>query len=89
MLEKMRAVNKYIIIKPTKKEPLKKNGLLLTEKFQEEIRYKEATVEAVGNYVEGVKKGDQIYYDKHAGYGIEYEDSLLQVIKEQDVVVVL
>ena len=86
----MKAVNKFIIIKSIKEE-IKPNkaGLILTVKHQDEIRYRKAEVRSVGNYVEGITAGDNIYYDRHAGYGIEYEGEYLQVIKEQDVVVVL
>ena len=85
----MRAVNKYLIIDRIKDEPIKKNGLILTDKHQDEIRYRKAKVRSVGTNVEGISTDDLIYYDRHAGYGIEYEGELLFVIKEQDVVVVL
>ncbi len=86
----MRAVNKYIIIKPIKEEVKpNKSGLIITEKHQDEIRYRKAQVKSVGNYVEGISKGDEIFYDRFAGYGIDFDNEYLQVIKEQDVVVVL
>lgn len=85
----MRAVNKYLIIDRIKDEPIKKNGLILTDKHQDEIRYRKAKVRSVGTNVEGISADDIIYYDRHAGYGIEYDSELLFVIKEQDVVVVL
>jgi len=85
----MRAVNKYLIIDRIKDEPIKKNGLILTDKHQDEIRYRKAKVRSVGTNVEGISADDFIYYDRHAGYGIEYKNELLFVIKEQDVVVVL
>lgn len=86
----MQAVNKYIIIKSIKeKVKPSESGLILTEKHQNDIRYRKAEVRSIGNYVEGITAGDYIYYDKHAGYGIDYEGEYLQVIKEQDVVVVL
>jgi len=86
----MKAVNKFIIIKLIKEEiKPSESGLILTEKHQDEIRYRKAEVCSVGNYVEGVIAGDYIYYDRFAGYGIDYNGELLHVIKEQDVVVVL
>ncbi len=85
----MKAVNKYLIIDRIKDEPIKKNGLILTDKHQDEIRYRKAKVRSVGTNVEGVSTDDLIYYDRHAGYAIEHESELLFVIKEQDVVVVL
>lgn len=85
----MKAVNKYLIIDRIKEAPIKKNGLILSDKHQDEIRYRKAKVRSVGTNVEGVNNDDLIYYDKHAGYGIEHEGEHLFVIKEQDVVVVL
>ncbi len=85
----MKAVNKYLIIDRIKEAPIKKNGLILSDKHQDEIRYRKAKVRSVGTNVEGVSNDDLIYYDKHAGYGIEHEGEHLFVIKEQDVVVVL
>ena len=61
----------------------------MSDKHQDEIRYRKAKVRSVGTNVEGVNNDDLIYYDKHAGYGIEHEGEHLFVIKEQDVVVVL
>jgi co-chaperonin GroES (HSP10) len=43
----------------------------------------------VGSEVVGVKKNDDIYYDKHAGHGVEIDKEVLQIIKLQDVVIVL
>ncbi len=54
-----------------------------------ETIFKKAKIYSTGNYVEGLGKGDEIYFDKHAGYGIEYKNKYFQVIKENDVVVVL
>lgn len=86
----MKAVNKFIIIKLIKEEVKpNKSGLILSEKHQDDIRYRKAEVRSVGNYVEGITPGDNIYFDRHAGYGIEFDGEYLQVIKEQDVVVVL
>ena len=42
-----------------------------------------------GSEVVGVKDGDQIYFDRHAGHGIEIDKEKFHVIKLQDVVVIL
>jgi co-chaperonin GroES (HSP10) len=39
-----------------------------------------------GNLVEGIKEKDNVYYDKHAGHGVQYKDTLYQVIRDIDVV---
>ena len=82
----MKAVNYYIIIERIKNEPKKVAGLILTEKTDEDNRYLKAKVISVCNLVEGIKENDVVYYDKHAGHGIQHKDKFYNVIKQQDVV---
>ena len=84
----MQAVNNYIIIDPIKEDPKKEEGLLIIDQHVDDIRYLKANVISTGNLIEGIKIGDTIYYDRRAGHGIEYDDNLYQVIKQQDVVLV-
>jgi len=86
----MKAIGNNIIILPKKVGLAKtENGLLLKEKDKENIRYKEAIVVSVSDDVKGIKEADVIYYDKSAGHGIDFEGHSYQVIKLQDVVIVL
>ena len=84
----MKAVNHYIIIDLIKNEPKKLGGLILTEETDKDNRYNKAKVLSIGNNVEGVKEGDVIYYDKHAGHGIQHKDEFYYVIKQMDVVLI-
>ena len=84
----MQAVNYYIVVEKIKEEPKKIAGLILTEKTDVDNRYIKAKVITKGNLVEGVDDNSTIYYDKHAGHGINWKDKLFQVIKIQDVVLV-
>ena len=83
----MKAVNHYLIIDMIKEEP-KVGGLILTEQIDEDNRYLKAKVVSIGNLVEGINEGDTIYYDKHAGHGIQHKDKFYGVIKQQDVVLI-
>ena len=65
----MKAVNHYIIVDKIKVEPKKVAGLIVTEDTDKDNRYTKAKVISVGNLVEGIKDGDVVYYDKHAGHG--------------------
>ena len=86
----MKAIGKYIVIKEIKdKNTTTASGLMLTENDREDIRYREGSVVKIGTDVVGVSDGDSIYYDRHAGFGIELEKVQYKVIKEQDVVIVL
>ena len=84
----MKAVNYYLIIEIIKDEPNKVGGLILTEEIDEDNRYLKAKVISIGDNVEGIKEGDVIYYDKHAGHGIQHKDKFYGVIKQMDVVLI-
>ena len=84
----MQAINDYVIVDIIKEEPKKVSGLILTDETDESNRYKKANIISVGNLVEVVKKGDVIFYDKHAGHDIGYNDELYRVIRMRDIVLV-
>ena len=84
----MRAINHYIIVKNIKTEPKKVGGLIMTEELDDDNRYIKAKVVSTGNLVEGIKETDTVYYDKHAGHGVQYKDTLYQVIRSGDVVLI-
>jgi len=84
----MKAINNYIIVEKIKQGPKKVGGLILTEDIDQDNRYIKATVISTGNLVEGVKNNDVVYYDKHAGHGVQYKDILYQVIRSGDVVLI-
>jgi len=84
----MKAINYYIIVDKIKTEPKKVAGLIMTDDTDVDNRYLRASIISTGNLVEGLKDGDTIYYDKHAGHAISWEDDLYQVIRAQDVVLV-
>ena len=84
----MKAVNYYLIIDMIKDEPTKVGGLILTEETDEDNRYLKANVISVGNLVEGINEGDVVYYDKHAGHGIQHKSKFYGVIKQMDVVLI-
>tara|TARA_R100000742_G_C4250226_1_gene68623 strand:- start:477 stop:737 length:261 start_codon:yes stop_codon:yes gene_type:complete len=86
----MKAIGKYIVIDPIKEVDTKtKGGLILAESQREDIRYRRANVIKPGTEVKALSKGDEIYYDKAAGFSIEIKKEQYKVIKEQDVVIVL
>tara|TARA_R110002020_G_scaffold90219_2_gene219749 strand:+ start:251 stop:508 length:258 start_codon:yes stop_codon:yes gene_type:complete len=84
----MKAVNHYIIIDLIKNESNKVGGLILTEQTDKDNRYAKAKVISIGSLVEGIHTGDIIYYDKHAGHGIQHKDKFYGVIKQMDVVLI-
>ena len=84
----MKAINNYLVVDKIKTEQKKVAGLIMTEELDEDNRYIKATIVSAGNLVDGVKDGDVVYYDKHAGHGIQFEDKLYFVIRASDIVLV-
>ena len=84
----MKAINRYIIVDKIKTEPKKVAGLIMTEETDQDNRYLKAKVISIGNLVEGIKQDDIVYYDKHAGHGIQHKDKFYGVIKQMDVVLI-
>jgi co-chaperonin GroES (HSP10) len=86
----MKAIGRNLIIQKVKEGTTKtKGGLLLAENQREDIRYVEAQIKSIGEEVVGVKEGDVVFYDRHAGHKIELGKEIYHVIKLADVVVVL
>jgi len=86
----MKAIGSNLIIQKVKEgTTTTKGGLLLAENQRDDIRYILADVISVGNDTAGIKEGDKIYYDRHAGHKIDIKKNVYHIIKLQDVVVVL
>ena len=84
----MKAINNYLVVENIKEGMKEVGGLLLTEELDSDNRYLKAKVISTGNLVEGLKDGDIVYYDKHAGHAISWKDELYHVIRSGDVVLV-
>ena len=84
----MKAINNYIVVEKIKQGPKKIAGLIVTEDIDADNRYIKATVISTGNLVEGINEKDVVYYDKHAGHGVQYKEILYQVIRSGDVVLI-
>jgi len=84
----MRAVNNYVVIEKIKDTEKKVGGLIITEDTNDDVRYFKAKVISAGETVKGISENDVVWYDRHAGYGIEYNDSFYFVIKASDIVLV-
>ena len=86
----MKAVGNNLIIQKVEENITKsEGGLLLNKNDRADIRYIEAQIISVGDTIKGLDKGNTIFYDRHAGHSIEIDGNTYQVIKAQDVVVVL
>jgi len=84
----MKAVNHYVVIDKIKETEKKVGGLIMTEDTNEDVRYFKGKVISAGNLVEAVKEEDVVWYDRHAGHGIEYDNKFYFVIKARDILLV-
>lgn len=85
----MKPIGKHIVIESVAEEIKTDSGLLLTGADANELRYKKGVVVKPGTEVDVIKEGDEIYFDKRAGFTMIIEDRHLTVILERDVVIVL
>ena len=86
----MRALGQYLIINEIK-EDIKKTqgGLLLAEKQRDDIRYRRATLESIGDAIDTLEPGQVVWFDRAAGHNIEFGNGdVRKVIKLGDVVIV-
>tara|TARA_Y100000592_G_scaffold92752_1_gene154906 strand:+ start:74 stop:331 length:258 start_codon:yes stop_codon:yes gene_type:complete len=84
----MKAVNNFVVIDKIKQEEKNTSGLIMTENTNKDVRYLKGKVISVGSLVEGIIEQDTVWYDKHAGHGIEFKDKFYFVIKASDIVLV-
>jgi co-chaperonin GroES (HSP10) len=84
----MQAVNHFIVIEKIKEAPKSIGGLEITQSQNHDVRYLKGKIVSVGDKIDFLKEGDIIRYDKHAGHGIEWNESLYFVITINDVVIV-
>ena len=84
----MKAVNRYIIVDKINLEPKKVAGLIMTDDTDADNRYIKAKIISCGNLVEVLKDNDVVYYDKHAGHDISFNDKLYRVIQDRDVILI-
>jgi len=85
----MKAIGKYVVIKPITEELKTNSGLILTAEDADEFRYKKGTVIKPGTDVSEIKEGQTIYYDKSAGFSLLIHNDNFTVITERDIVVVV
>ncbi len=84
----MKAINQYIIIEKIKEQPATLAGLEITESLDPDNRYAKGKIISCGKYAEGVEDGDIVYYDKHVGHNVRWQEKLYTVITIRDVVLV-
>lgn len=84
----MEAIGNYLVVRE-RKEPKKKSGLMIPSHLQKEIRYILAETVKVGNDIDFLKEGDEIYFDRNQGHLIKFEGEILRVIQARDVVIKL
>jgi co-chaperonin GroES (HSP10) len=85
----MKPIGLNIVIKTIEEEIKTTSGLLLSSEDTNQLRYKKGLVVKPGLEVKTIKKDDEIYYDKRAGYTMLINGETFTIIHQNDVVVVL
>ena len=84
----MKAVNYYIVVEKIKEQQKAIEGLIMTEDLDTENKFTRGKIITAGNLVEGLNPNDIVYYQKHTGHGVTWNEKLYYVIKAADVVLV-
>ena len=61
----MKAIGNYILVQRLESKSKEVNGLLYTEDLDVDNRFIKGKIISTGNFVQGLKDGDVIYYDKN------------------------
>lgn len=85
----MKPIGNNVVIKTIEEEIKTSSGLLLSSEDANQLRYKKGTVIKPGTDVSVIKQGDEIYYDKRAGYTMLIDNEPYTIISQNDIVVVL
>ena len=87
----MRAVSLYIVVKKIKSKPKTIGGLEISDSIDSDNRYLKGKIISKGDLCppdEVIKVDDVVYYDKHAGHEITYNNEQYYVMTIKDIVLV-
>tara|TARA_R100000734_G_C3312310_1_gene103304 strand:- start:84 stop:341 length:258 start_codon:yes stop_codon:yes gene_type:complete len=84
----MRAVSYYVVVDKIKNKEPENKGFIIADHQDNENKYLKGKVISKGELVEGVNEGDIVWYNKHSGHGISFDNSIYYVIKYGDIVIV-
>ena len=85
----MRAVSLYIVVKKIKSKPKTIGGLEISDSIDSDNRYLKGKIISKGDLCppdEVIKVDDIVYYDKHAGHEITYNNEQYYVMTIKDIV---
>ena len=84
----MKAVSYYVVVEKIKNKEPENKGFVIAEHQDKENKYLKGKVISKGELVEGVGENDIVWYSRHTGHGIEFDNNLYYVIKYGDIVIV-
>ena len=87
----MRAVSLYIVVENIKLKPKTIGGLEISDSIDSDNRDLKGKIISKGDLCppdEILKVGDVVYYDKHSGHEITYENKQYYVMTIKDIVLV-
>jgi len=84
----MKAIGNYIVIDEILETSTKTDGgLELSETHREDIRYRKGKIISSGPEI--LKEGQEVLFDRVAGFPAEFGDNIFKVISIRDVVAIM
>ena len=84
----MKAVSYYVVVDKIKNKKPENKGFVIAEHQDDENKYLKGKVISKGELVERIQENDIVWYNRHSGHGIEFDNNIYYVIKYGDIVIV-
>jgi co-chaperonin GroES (HSP10) len=85
----MKANDRYVLMNKVSERMESASGLILAEADMKELRYERGKIVSVGHLVEGLKDGDEVYFDKVHAHNVMFDGNLYTMCQSHHIVAVV
>lgn len=84
----MRAIGQWVIVEEVKEE-VRQDGFLLTDQDVKDLQYHRGRIMSSGEEVEGVKEGDEVYFQKAGSFAMIINGKRYSFFKKHNLIVII
>jgi len=85
----MKANDRYVLMHRVKENIETNSGLLMGETDMNDLRYQRGKVVSAGPMVEGLKSGDEVYFDKVHSHDVMFDGDMYTMCMSHHIVAVV